>query len=101
MRLRFLAASDEKMFMNCVKRILSKISLGFCAFAGWLATASVALAAPVKEEPKPEVGSGVYVMLYFLIVFCIALGLVSVCRPTNRRDHVKTEQFADRLEAEE
>ena len=87
--------------MGRINQLLRRAFFACLAFAGWLATSGVALAAPVKEEPKPEVGSGVYVMMYFLIIFGIAIGMICVCRPCNRRDRAKTEQFADRLEAEE
>jgi hypothetical protein len=83
-----------------MKSLLRRAFFACLAFGGWLAVSGVALAAPPKEEPKPEVGSGVYVMLYFLVIFGIALGMLCVCRPCNRRDRAKTEQFTDKLESE-
>jgi len=82
-----------------VNQLLRRVFFACLAFVGWLATSGVALAAPPKEELKPEVGSGVYVMLYFLVIFGITLGMLCVCRPCNRRDRAKIEQFADKLES--
>ena len=87
--------------MSRIVPLLRRAFFACLALLGWLAVSGVALAAPPKEEPKPEVGTGVYVMLYFLVIFGIALGMLCVCRPCNRRDRAKIEQFADRLEAKE
>src|ERR1017187_5948593 len=85
--------------MNRIKPLLRRAFFACLVFVGWLAVSGVALAAP-PEPPKQEVGSGVYVMLYFLVIFGIAIGMLCVCRPCNRRDRAKIEQFADKLESE-
>jgi heme/copper-type cytochrome/quinol oxidase subunit 2 len=62
-----------------------------------LASQSAAMAAPPPPPPPAqEVSSGTYVMLYFLVIFGIALGMICVCRPVNRRERARTEQFADK-----
>ena len=34
-----------------------------------------------------------YVMAYFLVIFGVALGMLFVCRSSNRRERARPEQF--------
>ncbi len=66
--------------------------------AGWLALCGAAWGAPpaaAKQDSGPSVGSGVYVMAYFLVIFGIAAGMLFVCRSSNRRDRAKPEQYGE------
>ena len=67
------------------------------ASAGWLTMYGAALAAePTKpSDPTKDLGSGVYVMAYGLVIFGIALGMLFVCRSSNRRERVRPEQFGE------
>ena len=63
------------------------VSLGWCLMHG------TALA---QEAGKPSAGgSGMYAACYALVILAIALGLVSVCRPSRRRDRARPEQYGD------
>jgi hypothetical protein len=60
--------------------------------AYWLAMHGNALAQPGMPT-KPEPGSGQYVMSYFLVIMGVAVGLLVVCRASNRRDRAKPEGY--------
>jgi hypothetical protein len=51
-------------------------------------------------KPKPE-SSGSYVLPYTLVLMCIALGLLLVTRPSNRRDRAHPEQYQERMDTME
>jgi hypothetical protein len=65
------------------------------ALAGWLALhgAVMAQGAPPAKPPEQQLGSGVYVFAYFLVILGIALGLLFVCRSGGRRDRARPEQY--------
>ena len=71
--------------------------VAFFALAGWWILHGAALAQ--VPAPKPNEGetinSSVYVMAYGVVIFGIALGLLLVCRSSNRRDRAKPEQFGE------
>lgn len=62
----------------------------------WLSIHGAALAAPAKkaeEKSSSTTGSGAYVMSYLLIVLSITLGMLFVCRSSNRRDRARPEVY--------
>jgi heme/copper-type cytochrome/quinol oxidase subunit 2 len=63
--------------------------------AGSLAFYGAALAqGPGKPAAAaPSVNSMTYVMAYFLVIFGVALGMLFVCRSSNRRERARPEQF--------
>jgi len=70
--------------------------IAFFALVGWLAVYGVALAqVPAKPKEGESLGSGVYVMAYFLVIFGIVLGMLFVCRSSNRRERARPEQFTE------
>ncbi len=54
----------------------------------WLGMCGVAFAQQKQEPP-----GGSYVMPYILVLLVIALGLMSVLRPSRRRDRAKAESY--------
>jgi hypothetical protein len=60
---------------------------------GWLAAYGAAMAQQPAKPQTESVGGGTYVMAYFLVLFGIALGMLFVCRPSNRRERAKPEEF--------
>ena len=79
-----------------VRQIWRGGRIAFFALAGWLAVYGVALAQAQKpNKDEPQLNSSVYVMAYMLVLFGIALGMLLVCRSSNRRERAKPEQFGE------
>jgi SNF family Na+-dependent transporter len=51
----------------------------------------------IQKPPAPDAttAGGAYVMAYCLLVVCIAMGLLVVCRSSGRRDRARPEQYAE------
>ena len=66
----------------------------FFTMASWLIVYGTALAerAAPKVEQKKE---GEYVTSYALVMLGILLGLLLVCRSSQRRDRARPEQYAE------
>jgi hypothetical protein len=82
--------------MMFVRRMWRGGRMAFFALATWLAVSGVAVAQaqqPKKEEP--QLNSSTYVMAYILVIFGVALGLLLVCRSSNRRERAKPEQYGE------
>jgi hypothetical protein len=69
--------------------------MAFLALVGWLAVSGVAWAQPPKKEETPTLNSSTYVMAYILVIGGIALGMLLVCRSSNRRERARPEQFGE------
>jgi hypothetical protein len=76
-------------------RLIGRVGrIGSGAVAGWLAVAAAAFAqqpAPKKEE----ISGGDYVMAYGVVILCVALGMLFVCRSSSRRDRAKPENYEE------
>jgi NhaP-type Na+/H+ or K+/H+ antiporter len=82
--------------MMFVRRIWRGGRMAFFALAGWLAVYGAALAeAQQPKKDEPQLNSSTYVMAYMLVLFGVALGLLLVCRTSNRRERAKPEQFGE------
>jgi hypothetical protein len=68
-------------------RVPAKARCALMMLAVW-AHAAVVLAQPKKEEPASGKS---YVIPYVLVVLCIALGLLVVCRSGSRSDEPKQD----------
>ncbi|MBU4270671.1 MAG: hypothetical protein KKE86_01440 [Planctomycetes bacterium] len=68
----------------------------FCLF-GWLSIHGFALAQAVKQAEKKSstTGGGAYVMAYGLVILGATLGLLFVCRSSNRRDRARPEVYGE------
>jgi hypothetical protein len=88
--------------MTSLRQVWRAGRIAVCALAGWLIMDGAALAQPpTKPEPAASLGSGVYVMAYFLVIFGIALGVLFVCRSSNRRERARPEQYESKSLKEE
>jgi hypothetical protein len=88
--------------MGSVRQSWRAGRIALFALAGWLAVHGAALAQqPSKPKPAVTVGSGVYVYAYFIVIFGVALGMLFVCRSSNRRERARPEQYAAKSLAEE
>jgi heme/copper-type cytochrome/quinol oxidase subunit 2 len=67
------------------------------ALVGWLAGCNAAWAAitSAPSDPSKGLNSSTYVLAYILVIFGIALGMLFVCRASNRRERAKPEQFGE------
>ena len=81
--------------MSSISQIWGMARLALLGAVGWLSVQGIALAQQMPPQKPSEVnGGGPYAAAYGLLILCIALGLMVVCRPGNRRDRAKIEQFA-------
>jgi hypothetical protein len=76
---------------KCFQAIRRKWKTGLFAMIGWWTIHGVALAQ--ATEPKKEAEGGSYVLSYMLVVLAIALGLMGVCRASQRRDRARSEHY--------
>jgi hypothetical protein len=84
-----------------VCEICRKGRIVFFTLAGWLTLCGVAWAQLPKKEEGPKLNSSTYVMAYMLVIFGVALGMLLVCRSSNRRERAKPEQFGESKSAAE
>ena len=68
------------------------------AMVGWLAVCGVAAAQPGRPTPAPapSINSMTYVMAYGLVILGVGLGMLFVCRSSNRRERARPEQYERR-----
>jgi hypothetical protein len=88
---------DGSEIMTAVRQIWRAGRVAVLAMLGWLGIHSAALAqAPAKNTAPPgqSINSMVYVMAYFIVILGVALGMLFVCRSSNRRERARPEQFA-------
>ncbi len=82
--------------MTSVRHIWRAGRIAVLALVGWLTVYGAALAQP-PAKPGPSangsLNSTTYVFAYFLVIFGIALGMLFVCRSSNRRERARPEQF--------
>jgi hypothetical protein len=82
-------------------RLLSRQArICLLAASGWLALHAAALGQAAgqlgaKKESSATTGAGAYVMAYLLLVLAIALGMLVVCRSSNRRDRARPEVYIE------
>jgi hypothetical protein len=80
--------------MTFVRQLCRKSRVALLALTGWLAVYGVAFAqVKAKQDEGPSLGSNTYVMAYLMVIFGVALGMLVVCRSSNRRERAKPEQF--------
>jgi hypothetical protein len=88
--------------MTWVRRIWRRGQIAFLALVGWLAVYGVALAQkPGEKKDEPQINSATYVFAYMIVIFGVALGMLLVCRSSNRRERAKPEQFGESKAKEE
>jgi uncharacterized membrane protein len=77
--------------MKHIPNIRQRANLFFSVVIGWLAVhGSVFAQVPQQKQESP---GGNYVMEYGLVLLVIALGLMTVLRPSRRRDRAKPEAY--------
>jgi heme/copper-type cytochrome/quinol oxidase subunit 2 len=80
-----------KLLRLCFRRGLTVAS----ALAGWLALHGMALAQQPEKQEAPKLNSSTMVIAYIVVIFGVALGVLVVCKSSNRRDRAKPEQFGE------
>ena len=87
--------------MTSVRQMWRAGRIAVLAVLGWLMIYSAASAQPpAKPNIVPTLNSSTYVFAYFLVIFGIAMGMLFVCRSSNRRERAKPEQFVGAKMAE-
>jgi hypothetical protein len=87
--------------MATIRGLWQTARIVFFTLAGWLTLCSVAWAQLPKKDEGPKLNSSTYVMAYMLVIFGVALGMLLVCRSSNRRERAKPEQFGESKTAAE
>jgi len=84
--------------MRRLQRVWQAGRIAFFAMAGWLMACGDVFAQVNKQIPKKgdqEIGSGVWVFAYFIVILGIASGVLFVCRSGGRRDRAHPEQYGE------
>lgn len=83
--------------MNRAIAIWHKVKLLAVTAGLWLAVDGVALAKVVKKAAGGGGGDShkVWVMPYALIMLCIGLGMLVVCRSSRRSDRAKPKKYGE------
>jgi hypothetical protein len=79
--------------MNWLKTTGKRLLLAATLLGTWLAvTVGTAWALPpMQTEEKDKAGD--WVFPYFIVLLCIALGMLVVCRTARRSDRARPQQF--------
>jgi hypothetical protein len=80
--------------MNPFFRKLIWVRFAIVAVLAWSLTATIALAATAAGAPGADSGKS-YVVSYFLVVLATALGLIIVCRSSNRSNELRRSEDDD------
>jgi hypothetical protein len=87
--------------MTSVRQVWRAGRIAVLALLGWLTSYAAALAQPpAKPNVVPTLNSTTYLFAYFLVICGIALGMLFVCRSSNRRERARPEQFVGSKMAE-
>ena len=88
--------------MNASSTPLRRLILLASAVAAWTAVYGVALAQEAEGGGGGGGGGGAqaYVLPYTIVILCVGLGLLFVCRSAHRRDKPKGEQYEATTTAE-
>jgi hypothetical protein len=70
------------------------IRVATAALLAWTLTATMALAASTPGGPAPDSAKS-YVIPYFLVILAMALGLIIVCRSSNRSTDLRRSDDDD------
>lgn len=88
--------------MNFVRHVWLAGRVVLLALVGWLSFGEAAWAQVASKPPPPRpLNSMTYVMAYFIVIFGIALGMLIVCRSSNRREKLRPEQYESKKLAED
>jgi hypothetical protein len=84
------------MMMRCLRLLWSGGKTVALSLACWLVLFGAALARNEPEKPPPkDTGESVYVWCYMIVILGVALGMLFVCRPSNRRDRARPEHYGE------
>ncbi len=72
-----------------LKRICRNGKLALLTVAGWSAVHATAFA----QDTTGTEGSGTYVPSYAIVLLCVGLGMLLICRSSHRRERARPEQF--------
>jgi hypothetical protein len=84
--------------MTCLHVMWQSGKIVLLALLGWFTIPGVALAqrmaAPVQKAAEQQ-GSNLYVACYAFVILCIGLGMLLLCRGSNRRDRARPEDYVE------
>jgi hypothetical protein len=71
------------------------LSYSAIALGGWFATAAAAWARQSTPPPTTSSSQGptAWVLPYFIVILCIGLGMLVLCRTSRRSDRAKPQKF--------
>ena len=80
--------------MNRLKRLWHSARLFVSVAVVWVGLYGLALAQASDADKKgPDTSAPPYVGPYFVVILCLALGLMVVCNPSRRREKAKPDQY--------
>jgi len=81
--------------MSRTLAIWRRVKLAATAAGAWMFTQGVIWAQEAEEAPAtPEAGRARdWAISYFLVLFCVGIGVASVCRMARRRERAKPEDY--------
>ena len=80
--------------MTRLRLFVKKIKLAALTVLCWLAVYAPVLAQAKPEEKAKGKGAS-WLLSYALVLMCVALGMLVVCRSSRRRERAQQEMFSD------
>jgi hypothetical protein len=74
-------------------KLRSSLACAFVTLAVWAQTVTVFAQGKGKNQPAAATGEKSYVLSYVIVVLCIALGLLVVCRSGGRSNEPKLDNL--------
>jgi len=80
--------------MSQTGAIWRRVKLVATAAVAWTLTQGVIWAQEAEEAVAADTGRARdWALAYFLVLFCVGIGVASVCRTARRRDRAKPEEY--------
>ena len=79
-----LLEGTSRQAFSWLRRALHRTVVALLVAGCLLMSPSTALAQRNKKEPEPETKS--YVLPYMIVIMMVSLGLMTICRPSKRKD---------------
>jgi hypothetical protein len=81
------------MMMRCLRSLWRGGKAVAFSLACWMVLVGAAWAKDLPKQPEKDTGDSVYVWCYMIVILGVALGMLFVCRPSNRRDRARPEHY--------
>ncbi|HLA86052.1 MAG TPA: hypothetical protein VJL29_14770 [Thermoguttaceae bacterium] len=79
--------------MSSLKAVSRRLGTWVMVWACWLAIQGAAWAGPPVTTNTEKAGPGSWVLPYVIVILCIALGMLVVCRTARRAERARPEKY--------